>query len=71
VVNIEEKIGKTVGKRRAGDPLVVPAGDKKQKRAWQKAGFFPKIKKGVYCFKTFEEADKQWMQAITAGPKGN
>jgi len=27
VVNIEEKIGKTVRKRRPGDPLVVPAGD--------------------------------------------
>lgn len=69
VVNIEEKIGKTVGKRRPGDPLVVPEGDKERKRAWQKAGFFPKIKKGVYRFKTFEEADEQWMRAMTAGPR--
>jgi len=69
VVNIEEKIGKTVGKRRPGDPLVVPAGDRERKEKWRKAGFFPGIKKGVYRFKTFEEADEQWMRAMTARPR--
>lgn len=53
VVNIEENIGKTVGRRCAGDPLNVAPGDRTRKREWQEAGFFPRIKKGVYRFKTF------------------
>ncbi len=66
VVNIEEKIGKTVGRRRVADPLVAPPGDRERQRAWREAGFFPNIKKGVYRFKTFEEADDHWMKALTA-----
>jgi hypothetical protein len=71
VVNIDEEIGKTVGRRRAGDPLIVAPGDCARKREWQEAGFFPRIKKGVYRFKTFEEADEWWMKAMTAGRRKN
>ena len=55
VVNIDEKIGKTVGRRRAGDPLLVAAGDKARKRDMQKAGFFPRFPKGVFKFRSFAE----------------
>ncbi len=64
-VNIEETIGKTVGRRRIGDSLAVPRGDRERKREMQKAGFFPRIPRGVYRFKTFEEADEWMMKAMT------
>ncbi len=67
VVNVDEKIGKTVGRRRAGDPLIVAPGDRGRTREWQEAGFFPRIEKGVYRCKTFEDADEWWMKAMTAG----
>lgn len=70
VVNIEETIGKTVGRRRVAEPLAAPAGDRERQRAWREAGFFPNIKKGVYRFKTFEEADAQMMEAMTSAPRG-
>ena len=66
MVNIDEKIGKTVGRRRAGDPLLVAPGDKARKRAMQKAGFFPRFPKGVFKFRSFEEADAWTMRYITA-----
>ncbi len=69
VVNIDEKIGKTVGRRRAGDTMLVAPGDRARKRAMQKAGFFPRFPKGVYRFKTFEEADEWLMKAMTTGRK--
>lgn len=67
VVNIDEQIGKTVGRRKAGDPLVVAPGDRARKREMQRAGFFPRFPRGVYRFKTFEEADAWMMEAMTAG----
>jgi len=67
VVNVDEKIGKTVGRRQPGDPLLVAPGDRARKREMQKAGFFPRFPKGVYRFKTFEEADQWMMKAMTTG----
>jgi|LakMenEpi03Aug12_release.lakeMendotaPanAssembly.Ray.scaffolds.fasta_scaffold947760_2 hypothetical protein len=67
VVNIDEQIGKTVGRRKAGDPLVVAPGDRARKREMQRAGFFPRFPRGVYRFKTFEEADAWMIKAMTAG----
>jgi hypothetical protein len=66
-VNIDEPIGKTVGRRKAGDPLVVAPGDRARKREMQRAGFFPRFPRGVYRFKTFEEADAWMIKAMTAG----
>ena len=71
VVNIDEKIGKTVGRRKAGDPLLVAPGDKARKRDMQKAGFFPRFPKGVFKFRSFEEADAWMMKAMTMGRRGN
>jgi len=68
VVNIDEKIAETVGRRRAGDPLLVAPGDKARKRDidMQKAGLFPRFPKGVFKFHSFEEADAWTMRYITA-----
>jgi hypothetical protein len=71
VVNIDEKIGKTVGRRKAGDPLLVTPGDKARKRDMQKAGFFPRFPRGVFKFRSFEEADAWMMKAMTMGRRGN
>lgn len=71
VVNIDEKIGKTVGRRRVVDPMIVAPGDRARKREMQKAGFFPRIPRGVFRFKTFEEADEWLMKAMTTGRRGN
>ena len=65
VANIDEKIGKTVRWRQPGDPLLVAQGDRARNREMQKARFFPRFPKGVYRFKTFEEADEWMMKAMT------
>jgi hypothetical protein len=64
VINIQEKIGKTVGKRVAPDPLDVRHSRKADAIAWQKAFGFG-IPKGVYRFRTHEEAD-QWLWKMIA-----
>ena len=68
VVNIDEKIAETVGRRRAGDPLLVALGDKARKRDidMRKAGLFPRFPKGVFKFHSFEGADAWTMRYITA-----
>ena len=65
VANFDEKIGETVGWRQPGDPLPDAPGDWARKREMQKAGFFSRFPKGVYRFKTFEEADEWMMKAMT------
>ena len=71
VANFDEKIGETVGWRQLGDPLLVAPGDWARKREMQKAGFFSRFPKGVYRFKTFEEADEWMMKAMTTGRRRN
>lgn len=69
VINIEEKIGKTVGRRVAPrDPFSLAGDTKADKRAWQKAFPTPFIPKGVYRFHTHEEADA-WLMKMMTRPK--
>jgi hypothetical protein len=65
MVNIDEKIGKTVGRRRVVDPMIVAPGDRARKREMQKAGFFPRFPKGVFKFRSFEKADAWMMHHMT------
>lgn len=60
VINLEETIGKTVGHRRPPDPLKVVPGQKEAARKLKLATGVPAIPKGVYRFRTHEEADA-WM----------
>ena len=67
VINVEETIGKQVGRRKPPtDPLRVE--DSKIQRALDYQRAFPcrMPKRGVYRFRTHEEADL-WM--MTYGPK--
>ncbi len=62
VINIEENIGKTVGRRRVTNiPLY---SEKMQKTAIELAKTFgiKTGRKGVFRFKTHEEADAWWIQ---------
>ena len=65
VANFDEKIGKNVGWRQPGDPLLDAPGDWARKREVQRAGFFSRFPKGVYQFKIYEEADEWMMKVMT------
>jgi hypothetical protein len=60
VVNIDDPVGKVVGKRRPASTLISSSHETEANRQWAATGFFPRIKKGVYRFKSHEEAD-QWL----------
>jgi hypothetical protein len=66
VINIEEKIGKTVGRRGAPDPLKIQPGETADAAAWSRA--FPSlrgVRPGVYRFHSHEEADEWLMKHLT------
>ncbi|MFN2477082.1 MAG: hypothetical protein ABR526_12175 [Chthoniobacterales bacterium] len=58
VINIEEKIGKWVGRRRAPDPLRPQPGEVENAKHWQRAFGGMRVRPGVYRFTSFEEADE-------------
>ena len=61
-INIEETPDKIVGKRRTiTNPLSLEGSRKEDARAWENALPRTHIPKGVYRFKTHEEADA-WME---------
>jgi hypothetical protein len=67
VVNQEENFGKIVGKRRApvNSLQETPAQTIADSRAWQKTFHPLPIPRGVYRFKTHEEADEWLWQMLT------
>lgn len=67
-VNVQDPVGKTVGKRRVRDPVAY--GMKLQRAAGtlQRALRVPTGPKGVFRFRTFEEADA-WLLKIQTRPK--
>jgi hypothetical protein len=60
VINLEDPIGKTVGRRLVPAPLRLLSSETESNRQWRAAGFFTRIKRGVYRFNSHEEAD-QWL----------
>jgi hypothetical protein len=70
VINFEETIGKTVGKRLAPNPLSVRSSSKESKRAWQKALGGGGVRRGVFRFETHKEADA-WLLSELTRPKMN
>lgn len=60
VVNIDDPVGKVVGNRRPSAGLISSTQETEANRQWAAMPFFPRIKKGVYRFKSHEEAD-QWL----------
>jgi len=65
VVNCEEFIGKTVGRRRPIDPLLLNPRSRLAAEAWRDVGSRPRIRKGVYRFNSHEEADQWLMDHLT------
>ena len=67
---LQAPIGKTVGRRRLpANTLSVLASSKAQARAWRKAFPTPFVPRGVYRFKTHEEADAWLWKMIAQVPK--
>lgn len=68
VVGIEETIDRTVGKRtRAPDALSTASSSKARSIAWKEALGGVQVPRGVYRFKTHDEAD-QWLWRMIARP---
>lgn len=68
VFNIDDPVGKVVGRRTPPTKLLSTPQETEANRQWAQAGFFPRIKKGVYKFKTEEEADQWLMDHMTRKP---
>lgn len=62
VINVEEKIGKTVGRRKPGNPLRIYPNEIEAARLWRRTFGGVRIPKGVFRFSSHQEAD-QWMMA--------
>jgi hypothetical protein len=67
-VNVEEKIDRFVGRRtQVADALSTKYSNKADARAWQKALGGIRVPRGVYRFKTHEEAD-EWLWRMICRP---
>jgi hypothetical protein len=66
LINFEEPIGKVVGRRlKAPDPLSTQMSNKADSIAWRKAFGGVNVPRGVYRFRTHEEADDWLRRMIT------
>lgn len=68
VVNIDEKIGKTAGRRKIKDSLVYGLGLQKSLARIREEAGFPRFPKGAFKFRSFEEADA-WMIRYMTKPR--
>jgi len=68
VINLQENIGKVVGRRLTPSPFSMKGQTKNDMRAWKKAFPGPFVPKGVYRFNSHEEADAWMWKMITRLP---
>jgi hypothetical protein len=70
-ITIEEKFGKVVGRRlQAPNPLSVRTSRKADAIAWRQALGGVHVPRGVYRFRTHEEAD-DWLWRMITRPRPN
>lgn len=69
VINIEETIGKTVGRRTAPDPLRVRRNEIEDSKAWRRSFGGVRVPKGVYRFASHEEANSWQMRHLVTNAK--
>ena len=69
VINIEENIGKTVGRRRKPSPMQTTATQIGEAEQWRSALGGIGIPKGVFRFKTHEEANEWWIENVLHSKK--
>ena len=68
-VNVEERIDRFVGRRtRTTDPLSTRSSGKNDAIAWRRALGGIRVPRGVYRFRTHQEAD-DWLWRTIARPK--
>jgi hypothetical protein len=68
-INVEERIDRLVGRRtKTPDALSTARSNKAESIAWRKAFGGVRVPRGVYRFKTHEEAD-QWLWRMISRPK--
>jgi len=65
VINLEENIGKTVGRRSAPNPLSLRVGEVEDARHWQRAFGGVRVPRGAYKFRTHEDANAWMMKHLT------
>lgn len=66
IVNLEEQPGKVVGRRAVAGGLAVQGAQRiPDSRAWQRAVGGIQVKRGVYRFRTHEEADAWLWKKLT------
>ena len=65
VVNIDEMIGKTVGRRRIKDSLEYGFGLQESLARIREDAPSPRFPRGVFKFRSFEEADAWTMRYLT------
>ena len=69
VINIEENIGKTVGRRRKPSPMQTSSTQIAEAEQWRSALGGVGIPKGVYRFKSHEEANAWWIENVLLSKK--
>lgn len=65
IINLDEPIGKTVGRRTAPNPLRVREGEIAESEKWRRTFGGIRVPKGVYRFHSHEEADEWLMKHLT------
>jgi hypothetical protein len=67
-INGEERIDRVVGRRTmTADPLSIASGQRADAIAWRKAFGGLRVPRGVYRFRSHEEAD-EWLWRMMARP---
>lgn len=66
VINLEENIGKTAGRRTVPNPMRVRPGEVDAAIEWRRAFGGVRIPRGVYKFHSHEEADAWLMKHLIA-----
>lgn len=69
MINVEERIDRVVGRRRkAQDPLAIGSSLRADAEAWRNAFGGVRVRRGVYRFRSHEEAD-EWLWRTIARPR--
>ncbi|MEP6821696.1 MAG: hypothetical protein ABI946_05030 [Chthoniobacterales bacterium] len=69
VVNIQETIGKTVGRRSPPDPLRIYPNEIENAKAWRRSFGGVRVPKGVFRFSSHEDADEWLMKNLVERAK--
>ena len=70
IINLDDPVGKVVGRRGIADPLQVDPRETVANEQWRAAGLGIRCRRGVYRFQSYDEAD-QWMMDHMVRKAGN